>query len=119
MDPLQVNDYVVCVMCFANCSRSLICNHFAYLLAFIENWKLNFVGYLIFWTNDKSKPDRAWTVQHAMGDKLSTIIDDIVPDTMYYFKIQARNDKGYGPMSGVVPHRSLKSSLRPPGLHCI
>ena len=37
---------------------------------------------------------------------LTTTIDTLSPDTVYYFKMQARNDKGYGPQSDVVQYRT-------------
>jgi hypothetical protein len=36
------------------------------------------------------------------GDRLSMKIIGLVPKSSYYFKIQARNVKGYGPLSPVV-----------------
>jgi neogenin len=41
-----------------------------------------------------------------MGDRLSTVIRDLTPDTTYYFKVQARNSKGNGPMSPTVIFRT-------------
>ena len=44
-----------------------------------------------------------------VGDKTSTEIRSLDPDTKYYFKIQARNSKGYGPHSPVTVFRTRSS----------
>nr|CAD7572598.1 unnamed protein product [Timema californicum] len=59
-------------------------------------------GYVIFYTDDHKKHDRDWVVEGIVGDKMTTTITRLKPDTMYYFKIQARNNKGYGPFSSTV-----------------
>ena len=59
----------------------------------------------MFYTEDKRKEDREWVVEGVVGDKTSTEIPGLEPDTRYYFKIQARNSKGYGPHSPVIQYR--------------
>lgn len=59
-------------------------------------------GYVVFFTSDNSQNDRDWAVEGVVGDKLTTVIRGLSPNTRYYFKIQARNSKGYGPPSPVV-----------------
>ncbi|XP_055337462.1 neogenin-like [Paramacrobiotus metropolitanus] len=59
-------------------------------------------GYVIFYTVDNSQHDRDWAVEPVVGDKLTTVIRGLLPNTKYYFKITARNSKGYGPPSAVV-----------------
>ena len=72
------------------------------------SWQFCCAGYLIFYTTDAQQEDRDWVVEGVVGgDKLSTVINKLTPDTTYYFKVQARNRKGYGPMSRVVKHRTL------------
>ena len=74
-----------------------------------------FAGYLIFYTTDAQQEDRDWVVEGVVGgDKLSTVINKLTPDTTYYFKVQARNRKGYGPMSRVVKYRTLPGGWRSP-----
>lgn len=63
-------------------------------------------GYLVFYTTDATQKDRDWVVEGVLGDKLSTTIRDLTPQTTYYFKVQARNSKGYGPMSPTVIFRT-------------
>lgn len=42
------------------------------------------------------------------GDRLTHQIMDLSLDTMYYFRIQARNSKGVGPLSDPILFRTLK-----------
>lgn len=63
-------------------------------------------GYLIFYTTDPEQDNRDWVVEGVVGDKLSTVIAELTPETTYYFKVQARNQPGYGPMSRVVKYRT-------------
>ena len=58
-------------------------------------------GYTVFFTADNSQLERDWAVEPVPGDKLTTVIRGLQPDTRYFFKIQARNSKGYGPLSPV------------------
>jgi neogenin len=72
------------------------------------NGRIN--GYVIFYTVDKRKQDREWVVEGVVGDKTAADIRGLEPDTRYYFKIQARNSKGYGPQSPVVMYRTKSAS---------
>ena len=73
------------------------------------NGRIN--GYVIFYTEDKRKQDREWVVEGVIGDKTSTEIRQLDPETKYYFKIQARNSKGYGPHSAVVMYRTKSGEI--------
>lgn len=64
-------------------------------------------GYMILYTTDDSLPDREWSVHPLIGDKMNTLITDMSPDTLYFFKIQAKNEKGSGPVSSAVSFRTL------------
>jgi len=68
-----------------------------------------FAGYQVFYTTDATYRDRDWVRHDVAGDRLSTTIRELSPQTTYYFKVQARNNAGYGPMSATVifrtPHR--------------
>ena len=63
-------------------------------------------GYVVFYTDDKRKPDREWVVEAVIGDQTSTEIGPLQPNTKYYFKVHARNSKGYGPNSLTVNYRT-------------
>lgn len=63
---------------------------------------------MVFYTTDNTQ-DRDWVVEGVIGDKLSTVIRNLMPDTTYYFKIQAKNTKGYGPLSSEIVYKT------PPG----
>ena len=62
----------------------------------------------MFYTTDATQKDRDWAVEGVMGEKLTTSITGLTPETTYYFKVQARNSKGYGPMSPTVTFRTPK-----------
>ncbi|XP_075218308.1 neogenin protein frazzled isoform X2 [Lycorma delicatula] len=59
-------------------------------------------GYVVSYTTDLSNRDRDWVVEGVVGDKMTTTIKNLLPSTTYYFKILARNSKGYGPMSATT-----------------
>ncbi|KMQ98305.1 neogenin isoform x7 [Lasius niger] len=63
-------------------------------------------GYLIIYSTDNTKWDRDWLVEGVIGDKMDAIVKGLQPNTMYYFKIQARNSKGYGPFSTTVSFKT-------------
>ncbi|XP_076438813.1 neogenin-like [Babylonia areolata] len=63
-------------------------------------------GYLIYYTTDADQEDRDWVLEGVLGDKLSTVITKLTKDTTYYFKVQARNAIGYGPVSRIVKYRT-------------
>lgn len=58
-------------------------------------------GYTIYYTTDSTR-DGDWIAEGVMGDKMTTTIKGLTPSTTYFFKIQARNSKGFGPFSPVV-----------------
>lgn len=66
-------------------------------------------GYIIFYSTDNTKWDREWSIEAVIGDKIDFIVKDLKPSTTYYFKIQARNSKGYGPFSTTVPFKTPQS----------
>ncbi|XP_046645538.1 neogenin-like isoform X3 [Daphnia pulicaria] len=67
-------------------------------------------GYVIFYTTDSSQRDRDWVVEGVVGDKMTTTIKGLTPDTAYFIKIQARNNKGYGPFSSIIQFRTNPNS---------
>lgn len=69
-------------------------------------------GYVIFYTTDNTQRDRDWVVEGVIGDKMTTILKGLLPDSTYYFKIQARNNKGYGPLSAEVSFKTLQGMYR-------
>ncbi|XP_013387953.1 neogenin isoform X2 [Lingula anatina] len=73
----------------------------------IPNGKIT--GYLVFYTTDATQKDRDWVVEGVLGEKLSITIKGLTPHTTYYFKVQARNSKGYGPMSSTVIYRTPRA----------
>ncbi|XP_077994114.1 neogenin-like isoform X3 [Glandiceps talaboti] len=63
-------------------------------------------GYVIYYTTDNSKRDHDWVIIPYVGDSLTATIEDLTTYTNYYFKIQARNDEGVGPMSDIVEYQT-------------
>nr|2EDE_A Chain A, Netrin receptor DCC [Homo sapiens] len=67
-------------------------------------------AYILFYTLDKNIPIDDWIMETISGDRLTHQIMDLNLDTMYYFRIQARNSKGVGPLSDPILFRTLKVS---------
>ncbi|XP_068280521.1 netrin receptor DCC [Nyctibius grandis] len=65
-------------------------------------------AYILFYTLDKNAPIDDWIMESISGDRLTHQIVDLNLDTVYYFRIQARNAKGVGPLSDPVFFRTLK-----------
>uniref|UniRef100_A0A8B9RH25 Neogenin 1b n=1 Tax=Astyanax mexicanus TaxID=7994 RepID=A0A8B9RH25_ASTMX len=66
-------------------------------------------GYIIYYSTDVNTEVHDWVVEPVMGNRLTHQIQELTLDTMYYFKIQARNSKGMGPLSDTVQFRTLKA----------
>lgn len=66
-------------------------------------------GYVILYTHNKSLPDPEWNVSAVKGDVHASVVYDLKPFTVYYFKVQARNSRGYGPFSNIVTFRTGQS----------
>ncbi|XP_076366090.1 neogenin-like isoform X4 [Tachypleus tridentatus] len=69
-------------------------------------------GYVIFYTTDNTQKDTDWMVEGVVGDKMATTLRGLTADATYYFKIQARNKKGYGPLSSEVVFQTPPSGNR-------
>ena len=67
-----------------------------------------FAAYILFYTLDKNIPIDDWIMETISGDRLTHQIMDLNLDTVYYFRIQARNAKGVGPLSDPILFRTLK-----------
>ncbi|XP_053264790.1 netrin receptor DCC isoform X4 [Podarcis raffonei] len=65
-------------------------------------------AYILFFTLDKNSPIDDWVMESISGDRLTHQIMDLNLDTVYYFRIQARNAKGVGPLSDPILFRTLK-----------
>lgn len=67
-----------------------------------------FTGYIIYYSTDVNAEVHDWVIEPVVGNRLTHQIQELTLDTTYYFKIQARNSKGMGPMSDAVQFRTLK-----------
>ncbi|XP_074599704.1 neogenin-like isoform X1 [Brevipalpus obovatus] len=70
-------------------------------------------GYVILYTTNRNAPDKEWAIETVPGDQSSTTLHSLTQDTTYYFKIQARNKKGYGPLSQPLTFRTHKMGKKP------
>ncbi|KAI4896760.1 hypothetical protein NFI96_003894 [Prochilodus magdalenae] len=70
-------------------------------------------GYIIYYSTDVNAEVHDWVIEPVVGNRLTHQIQDLTLDTTYYFKIQARNSKGMGPMSEAVHFRTPKASSVP------
>ncbi|XP_038640294.1 neogenin-like isoform X4 [Scyliorhinus canicula] len=66
-------------------------------------------GYIIYYSTDITAEIHDWVIEPVVGDRLTHQIQDLTLDTTYYFKIQARNSKGMGPLSDFVQFRTPKA----------
>ncbi|KAG8576270.1 hypothetical protein GDO81_009816 [Engystomops pustulosus] len=67
-------------------------------------------GYIIYYSTDVQAELHDWVIEPVVGNRLTHQIQELTLDTPYYFKIQARNSKGMGPMSEAVAFRTPKAS---------
>ncbi|XP_073435559.1 neogenin isoform X11 [Dendrobates tinctorius] len=67
-------------------------------------------GYIIYYSTDVQAVLHDWVIEPVVGNRLTHQIQELTLDTPYYFKIQARNSKGMGPMSEAVAFRTPKES---------
>jgi neogenin len=68
-------------------------------------------GYVIQYTTDRRADERDWFVEAVVGDGTRATIRNLLPDTKYYFKMSARNNKGYGPPGQIVPYTTAPGLL--------
>ena len=68
-------------------------------------------GYVIQYTTNRRSEDRDWFVEAVIGDGTMATIRNVLPDTTYYFKMSARNNKGYGPPGQIVTHKTAPDPL--------
>ncbi|XP_058239534.1 netrin receptor DCC isoform X2 [Hemibagrus wyckioides] len=65
-------------------------------------------GYIVYYTLDKNMAIDDWVMEPISGDRLTHQVMDLNLDTVYYFRIQAKNAKGVGPLSEPVQYRTSK-----------
>ncbi|NWV51269.1 DCC protein, partial [Daphoenositta chrysoptera] len=66
-------------------------------------------AYTLFYSLDKNAPMAEWIPESVGAERLSHQIPDLLLDSGYYFRIQARNSKGVGPLSDPVFFRTSKA----------
>uniref|UniRef100_A0A3Q3WKH0 DCC netrin 1 receptor n=1 Tax=Mola mola TaxID=94237 RepID=A0A3Q3WKH0_MOLML len=65
------------------------------------------IGYILYYTLDKNMPIDDWVMEAISGDRLTHQVVDLKLDTVYYFRIQAKNTKGVGPLSEPTHFRTI------------
>jgi hypothetical protein len=50
-------------------------------------------------------------VEAVVGDVMTATIHNLLPDTKYFFKMSARNNKGYGPPGPLVTYVTTKGNI--------
>ncbi|VDK69307.1 unnamed protein product, partial [Onchocerca ochengi] len=58
--------------------------------------------YLVYYADRSDAPDKDWILDGVKGDHLSIKLTNLLPRQTYFFKVQARNIKGYGPLSPIL-----------------
>ncbi|CAJ0569894.1 unnamed protein product, partial [Mesorhabditis spiculigera] len=71
--------------------------------------------YLIYYTDRSTLEDKDWRLLSIPAARNTHSIADLLPSSTYYFKIQARNEMGYGPLSPVVTWRGIGGLAVPTG----
>ncbi|XP_078541165.1 neogenin isoform X4 [Lissotriton helveticus] len=66
-------------------------------------------GYIIYYSTDVNAELHDWVIEPVLGNRLTHQIQELTLDTTYFFKIQARNSKGMGPMSEAAQFRTPKA----------
>lgn len=51
-------------------------------------------------------------MEEVLGDRMTFTVHGLTPSTLYYYKMQARNIKGFGPFSGVGNFTTLPGIIR-------
>ncbi|XP_034478594.1 neogenin isoform X2 [Drosophila innubila] len=62
------------------------------------------IGYNVYYTTDTTKRDRDWMIEAFNGEETMLLLSTLKPHTTYYFKVQARTNKGSSnaPFSALV-----------------
>lgn len=76
-----------------------------------KNCRFPCPGYIIYYSTDVNAEIHDWVIEPVVGNRLTHQIQELTLDTPYFFKIQARNSKGMGPMSEAVQFRTPKGTL--------
>uniref|UniRef100_A0A3B5AXF9 Contactin-3 n=1 Tax=Stegastes partitus TaxID=144197 RepID=A0A3B5AXF9_9TELE len=75
-------------------------------------------SYILYYTLDKNMPIDDWVMEAISGDRLTHQVVDLNLDTVYYFRIQAKNAKGVGPLSEPIHFRTAKGPSQTEIMSC-
>lgn len=62
---------------------------------------------MILYTTDDTSSDSNWVSEIVDGELMSFTFKELIPNTNYFFKIQAKNAIGYGPFSPTINVKTL------------
>ncbi|XP_056289097.1 netrin receptor DCC [Pseudoliparis swirei] len=65
-------------------------------------------GFIVYYTLEKNTPIDDWVMEAISGERLTHQLLDLDLDTLYHFRMQAKNAKGVGPLSEPVHFRTAK-----------
>ncbi|ESO94269.1 hypothetical protein LOTGIDRAFT_59062, partial [Lottia gigantea] len=60
------------------------------------------IGYIIYYTNDVGLEEQQWAAQAIIGNITETTIQRLNMNLTYYFKVRARFNMMFGPISDIV-----------------
>uniref|UniRef100_A0AC34PW56 Uncharacterized protein n=1 Tax=Panagrolaimus sp. JU765 TaxID=591449 RepID=A0AC34PW56_9BILA len=69
----------------------------------VSNGRL--ISYRIFYTNKEAIDEndkQGWMSKEIKAEELMVTLSSLIPDKTYYIQVQAKNSKGYGPLSKTV-----------------
>ncbi|XP_071745150.1 neogenin isoform X2 [Lepeophtheirus salmonis] len=74
------------------------------------NGRIN--GYIIQYTKNRKAAEIEWYVEAVVGAETEATLNGLDMDAKYFFKMSARNNKGYGPTSQVVSFKTPKDPAK-------
>ncbi|XP_021340999.1 papilin-like isoform X4 [Mizuhopecten yessoensis] len=74
--------------------------------------------YMLYYTTNAREEEDSWNRQEMVGDHLTSTVNNLKPNTLYYFKIRASNREGMGPASKPVFYTTPNEMVAPTGLLC-
>lgn len=66
-------------------------------------------SYLLYYATDSRQDIRYWVMESVAGDRLNKRVRSVTADTTYFFRIEAHNAKGRGPLSSTEVFRTPKA----------
>ncbi|XP_033735426.1 papilin-like isoform X3 [Pecten maximus] len=74
--------------------------------------------YMLYYTTNSREEEDRWNRQEMLGDQLTSTVNSLTPNTLYYFKIRASNREGMGPASNLVFYTTPNEVVAQTGAVC-